>query len=182
MPKPRALNLDTLLESPDDCAIARKRIAERFCVDDATGCHIWTGPAGGRPPRARFVLRQQSNYAYRVVWVIEKGPIPRGLFVCHRCDNPLCVNVEHLFLGTHADNMRDMASKGRTRTPIYESRAEHPSAKYPEELVATALAARASGSTYVDIGRDLGVDPTTVRYWARRYHLTSAPLRKEGAA
>ena len=169
MPKPRALNLDALLESPDDCAIARHRIAVRFCVDDATGCHVWTGPAGGRPPRARFVLRQQSNYAYRVAWVIEKGPIPRGLFVCHRCDNPLCINVEHLFLGTHADNMRDMAIKGRARTPSYEDRSEVPGTKYPAALVCEALRSLASGVNAATLARRIGCDASTVRFWQRTY-------------
>ncbi len=58
-------------------------------------------------------LRGKTYRAHRAVWEMIVGPIPKGLFVCHSCDNPSCVNVGHLFLGTHTENMRDMRSKGR---------------------------------------------------------------------
>lgn len=51
--------------------------------------------------------------AHRKAWEDEHGPIPPGMKVLHRCDNPPCVNVDHLFLGTQADNIADMIAKGR---------------------------------------------------------------------
>lgn len=53
--------------------------------------------------------------AHRFVFEQERGPIPAGMQVCHACDNPPCINIEHLFLGTNKDNVRDAMAKGRRR-------------------------------------------------------------------
>lgn len=75
---------------------------------DKNGCTIWLGKrsAGG------YGLFK-SHGAHRVSWMLNKGEIPKGLFVCHKCDIRECVNIDHLFLGTNKDNMNDMRSKGR---------------------------------------------------------------------
>ena len=58
---------------------------------------------------------RKSTTAHRIAYELYIGPIPQGLFVCHKCDTPLCVNPEHLFLGTPKDNIQDMIRKGRNK-------------------------------------------------------------------
>ena len=100
----------------------RKTIAERFWpkVNKTDGCWEWTGsrhPDGAgqlQAPGSPQHGRGSPLHAPRVSWELHYGPIPEGLWVLHRCDNRPCVRPDHLFLGTHDDNMRDMADKGRT--------------------------------------------------------------------
>ena len=77
-----------------------------------TGCWEWTGPRVGRG-YGKTTWHSRSARSHRVAWEITYGPIPTGLAVLHHCDNPLCCRPDHLFLGTLADNNRDMRSKGR---------------------------------------------------------------------
>lgn len=103
-------------------------ITERFWkyVDRRTEqeCWNWTGATvpykKGISPHRRGMMNvgykfgvPRGEYAYRVSWQIHHGDVPEGMLVCHKCDNPLCVNPNHLFLGTHKDNLDDCYAKGR---------------------------------------------------------------------
>lgn len=72
--------------------------------------------AHGKPRNngyVRLTIKGKKWYAHRLAWTQAHGPIPEGMDICHKCDNRRCINVEHLFVGTRLDNMRDAASKGR---------------------------------------------------------------------
>jgi hypothetical protein len=101
------------------CYVAARTVplAVRFWakVQKSAGCWTWTA---NHLPKGYGVIGvgaadQGLKLAHRVSWEIHFGPIPAGLFVCHRCDNPPCVRPDHLFLGTVQDNVDDMVAKGR---------------------------------------------------------------------
>ena len=91
----------------------------RFDVDTETGCWNWTGYITPRHQRAQFWLDAEKRYicASRIAWTIYRGRFDVSLLVCHHCDNPKCVNPDHLFLGTQAENMQDCKRKGRISPP-----------------------------------------------------------------
>lgn len=103
-----------------------ERFLQRFVINSDTGCWDWAGRKNrkgygviaGEINGKRYTKIGQSMLAHRVSWIIFKGEIPdseqaHGTVVMHKCDNPSCVNPEHLRLGTQADNVRDMESKRR---------------------------------------------------------------------
>jgi len=133
-------------------------------VERGPGCWEWQGCKKAPPPKhyGNLVIAGRFWIAHRLAWTLTNGPIPDGLFVCHRCDNPPCCNPDHLWLGTNDENMADMKAKGRARTS--DKRAwRNPAAKLTPEQVQVVRARCAQKESDAQIARDLRVATETVR-------------------
>ena len=95
-----------------------QRFLGKVAFDPISGCWLWDAALSrGYPLKyGRFRIYGKSEDAHRMSWRFFHGEIPRGCCVCHKCDVPSCVNPDHLFIGTHRDNNRDMVLKGRHRS------------------------------------------------------------------
>src|SRR5262249_35443379 len=91
----------------------KESLLDRTIPEPNLGCWLWTGAVFNHGYGSACITRMKRTTAHRIAWMIFNGPIPDGLDVLHKCDVPLCVNPDHLFLGTAGDNVRDMYSKGR---------------------------------------------------------------------
>lgn len=157
-----------------------RRFNARISAVAGSSCLVWAGwrnhagygmvwMPGGECARA----------AHRVAHRIASGrPIPDGLQVCHRCDNPPCVNPEHLFLGTAKDNYYDMVSKGRRAITSPPAGTASPLSSLSIDGVAAVWREWNAGRFQTEIARDLGVPPSAV--WAvvngARYRRESSDL------
>lgn len=99
----------------------RKKLIQR--IEDRIfyspdGCWYWIGALWSHSGRGRIQVWGKSRIAYRVIYQLQKGSIPEGKMLCHRCDNPVCVNPDHLFVGTAKDNFDDFINKGKIR-PVF---------------------------------------------------------------
>lgn len=135
----------------------RERFLAKVCPEPNGGCWLWRGMVvGSGYGMARF--ERKIYPAHRLAWKFFRGEIAPGLVVCHKCDIRTCVNPEHLFLGTHAENMKDMKEKGRSPHGDGHSRA-----KLTTEQVRKIKAVLAEGLLSVsDIAREYGVTYSTI--------------------
>jgi hypothetical protein len=97
----------------------KERFATKWMPEPFSGCWLWTG---GINTWGYGVLHRRGAHesisAHRAAWELHRGPIPNGLFVLHKCDTRMCVNPDHLFLGTQRDNIHDCMAKGRNKRGI----------------------------------------------------------------
>ena len=89
----------------------KERFLNRIKVTER-GCHEWQGQIK-RDGYGRFCYQAKTFSAHRAAYLMFVGPVPEGLLVLHHCDNRKCVNPEHLYIGNHSDNAKDMVHRGR---------------------------------------------------------------------
>lgn len=114
------------------------------------GCILWMGRRDERGYGRIGWNAKQNQRAHRVAWELERGPIPGGMCVLHHCDTPACVNPDHLFIGTQAENIADRHAKGRTVDPPSRR-------KLSDEQVKAMREAYANGLTQGAIANHFGV-------------------------
>ena len=129
-------------------------------VDKSGVCWEWTG------------LLSRDGYgvfcdfrSHRYSWELAHGPIPKGMLVCHTCDNRLCVRPDHLFLGTVADNSADMVAKGRSCNGE-----RHPKAKLTEQAVRELRERWRAGESIRSIARSTGMDRKSITDMLKGVH------------
>jgi HNH endonuclease len=135
----------------------RMRFWERVIFDD--GCWPWVGPRNKRG-YGHWKFHGKTRKATRIMWEIFNGPIQNNLHVLHKCDNPSCVNIGHLFLGTHSDNMRDCVSKGRHNPPDQNGE-NHSGAKLNWEKV-NYIRAQLPHRSHSSLAREIGISRSVV--------------------
>jgi hypothetical protein len=156
-----------------------RRIARFWARVDCQGtdaCWTWTGAItqrgyGATSWRGRYIA------AHRVAWLVTAGPIPDGLYVCHRCDNPPCCNPSHLFLGTHEDNMADRAAKGRNALIARPGATNGRARLTADDVTEMRRLHRQLGLNFVQLGRRYGIHKSHARQVIRGERWSGLPAR-----
>jgi DNA-binding CsgD family transcriptional regulator len=156
----------------------RARILDKTSLNNVSGCWEWLGTI--KRGYGMLSVKSITKYSHRVSYEAFIGPIPSGMCVCHKCDNPGCCNPDHLFLGTVLDNMTDMVSKSRSAIGSRSS-----NAKISEQTAMKVMSLLYDGRTSVDVARILNLTKHTVRHikhgraWS---HITGVPKRVQASS
>lgn len=148
------------------CAMPiEERLKRNMRVNPVSGCWEWQGCKrsgyGHTIVGSRTDGTRHSERAHRLAYMVWNGEIPRGYDVCHKCDNPACINPNHLFVGTQQDNVDDRERKGRNVIKIGE---EQPRSKLTKKVVKKARWERAyRGTSFQKLADKYGVSKKTMQ-------------------
>jgi hypothetical protein len=143
-------------------------------VNHETGCWEWMPPLSSQC-RGYCYVGKVWTFSHRRSYSELVGPIPDGLFVCHHCDVPNCINPEHLFVGSQKDNMADAARKGRIASGENHGLVKHPevivrgeqhhAVRHSDAVVFSAVQMYAELGSCTLVARRMGVSANSVRSW-----------------
>jgi hypothetical protein len=136
--------------------ITRERIEAKVSRIPEAGCWIWMGSTQVRG-YGELISNNRKHLAHRASYEAFVGKIPKGMYVCHACDNVSCVNPNHLFLGTQKQNLQDMANKGRSTRGV-----KNPMAKLDEYAVRQIREGIKEGQTNASLAKSWMVCPQTI--------------------
>lgn len=142
----------------------KERLYSHVITNKLSGCLEWQGTKYNGYGRITIGSRKDGTRrtisAHRLSYILSYGYIPKGMEVCHKCDNPSCINPEHLFLGTRQDNINDREHKGRNIIFVGE---EQPKAKLTKKAVKDARWERAyKGTSFSKLAKKYGVNKKTM--------------------
>lgn len=135
-------------------------------VNAVGDCWEWTGSRDSNG-RGQFWMHGKLVTAPRAAWLLAGRSIDGGMSVCHHCDNPGCIRLAHLFLGTQADNLMDMREKHRQVNPPDPRGEQNPQARLTAESVRDIRRLRSEGTSLETLAKKYGVRITTISAAAR---------------
>ena len=164
-----------------------ERLKKNIKVNSSTGCWEWQGVKRCGYGRTIIGSRKdgtrKSISAHRLAYIVWKGDIPNGYEVCHKCDNPCCINPDHLFVGTRQDNIDDRERKGRN---VIKTGEENQNAKLTKDSVTEArLEHVVNGVSFQKLADKYGVNKKTIMNavkgvtWGCVNYMPTPPQRKE---
>lgn len=163
-----------------DIQAIKARFEAKYQKGEPDECWEWTASRNGLGYGSCSASLYGEQLAHRVAYRLAYGDIPEGHSICHTCDNPPCVNPDHLFAGTHAENMADAAGKGRIRCPGMPGES-NPVSKFTQADKDDMVQRYLDGEKQADIAARYGAHRGTVRKVVKKHCDFDGRTRRGGS-